>query len=58
MQDAESKDIVSCLNFVVKRNTENLGSTEASHYVHVDLMSGENSCLLFFPSMGAMMKPQ
>ena len=47
MQDAESKDIVSCFTFVVKRNIEKLGSTKGSHYVHMDLMYGEKSCLLF-----------
>ena len=38
VQDVESKDIVSCFTFVVKRDIEKSGSTKASHYVHVDLM--------------------
>ena len=38
VQDPESKDIVSCFTFVVKRKSEKLGSTKASHYVHADLM--------------------
>ena len=33
MQDAESKDIVSCFTFVVKRNTEKLGSTIISQHL-------------------------
>ena len=40
MQDAESKDIVSCFTFVFKRKSEKLGSTKSSHYVHMDLSLG------------------
>ena len=40
VQDVESKDIVSCFTFVVKRKSEKIGSTKSSHYVHVDLMEG------------------